>query len=275
MLQSEVLANLTALLGTAPADLMQRPDLLELGQLIRLVELAGGTMPTQADINNELVTLLGTAPADLMQRPDLLRVGLMARLGSVMGGGSATAPHPIGEMVWYSLPVTTNPFAWNGWLYVVPDGSRVGPDGAAGADIADDRFQQLYLLWWLHYNIVGGRGASAATDWAAGKLLQLPDPGGRVLVAANPDTSNGLEVYPVGGTGGIEQVTLTEAEIPPHSHSIPNSGAITHAGPYSLRGTSPFAGQATSTNVAGGGLPHENRPPYFVASQVVSMGVQA
>ena len=41
-------------------------------------------------------------------------------------------------------------------------------------------------------------------------------------------------------------------EIRSHAHSISGSGAFTHSGPYNIRGTSPAAGQATSTNSTGG-----------------------
>jgi len=85
-----------------------------------------------------------------------------------------------------------------------------------------------------------------------------------------------------GATGGAASVTLDLTQIPSHPHTIPGSGTHTHPynsgadpeddGPYT-NAVTPQSARASgaggehnhggNTGNAGGGLSHENRPPYY------------
>src|SRR6185369_3563254 len=77
--------------------------------------------------------------------------------------------------------------------------------------------------------VSGGRGASAAADWAANKTIALPDFRGRALAglddmgstAAGRLTSTyfGTSAIVLGASGGAESQTLTTAQLPAHSHA--------------------------------------------------------
>ena len=72
--------------------------------------------------------------------------------------------------------------------------------------------------------------------------------------------------YTVNSTGGEETVTLTIAQMPKHAHTIGSQGVVTN--PVATNGGgagwTKFTGsaQATRTDSAGSGSPHNNMPPY-------------
>lgn len=79
---------------------------------------------------------------------------------------------------------------------------------------------------------------------------------GQFLLGAN-------ENHLVGETGGSEEVTLTLAQMPSHTHEILNNENASSLGSWRLSRT---AGGTTAedyiTKTAGGSKPHQNMPPY-------------
>ena len=69
-----------------------------------------------------------------------------------------------------------------GW--VRQNGLTIGSATSGGSERANADTQNLFLYLWANYTnvscpVVGGRGASAAADWAANKQITLPDMRGR------------------------------------------------------------------------------------------------
>lgn len=132
----------------------------------------------------------------------------------------------------------------------------------------------------------------ALCDGVAGR----PDLRGRFIVGAGG-------AYAPADTGGAETVTLTEAQIPAHTHAVnidtdtegnhqhvynqanswavtPSSGTVTRA--YLGSGATPpqanTAGAGAhnhnvsgDTAAKGGGGSHENRPPYFALAYIIRL----
>jgi hypothetical protein len=74
--------------------------------------------------------------------------------------------------------------------FVWAAGKTIGSAASAATERANDDTLPLFTnLWLLNFGVVGGRGASAAADWAANKQLTLPDHSGRV--AAGRDDLSG------------------------------------------------------------------------------------
>jgi microcystin-dependent protein len=108
-----------------------------------------------------------------------------------------------------------------------------------------------------------------------------PDLRGRFIVGYNSaDFDYGL----IGNTGGSKTVTLSEAQMPSHTHSI-NDPGHTHAltrlnkpggdGNGGRWGVDSNGGTSTASNTtgitinnAGSSLPHENRPPYYTLAYI-------
>jgi len=117
----------------------------------------------------------------------------------------------------------------------------------------DDQIDKLYPIGSIYF-------CTAATDPNSalpGTWALLTE--GQFLVSAG-----GTGDYALGATGGEEEVTLTEAQMPSHNHGIYyalNRAPGTSAGPTS-------AGDSTNEWLldAGGDEPHENRPPYLAVN---------
>ena len=65
-----------------------------------------------------------------------------------------------------------------------------------------------------------------------------------------------------GGTGGASTVTLDITQMPAHTHTLsykqyPSGSAVYYVGGFNETGNS------TTTSSTGGGLAHENKPPYY------------
>jgi microcystin-dependent protein len=95
--------------------------------------------------------------------------------------------------------------------------------------------------------------------------------------------SNGVTNYVLGQSGGVENVTLTTAQLPQHSH-VPaaSSGAGTSTSPlngfWAAWGNAPYSTSppnvsmdATGIGMTGGSQPHENLPPVLALNFVISL----
>lgn len=97
----------------------------------------------------------------------------------------------------------------------------------------------------------------------------LHEAAGRALVIAGVG-GGGLTPRAVGDTFGVETVTLVEADIPSHSHSVIDPGSVVvEAGIGAIALADP--GLPTVTGDTGGGGAHENMQPSFA----VKVGVWA
>jgi microcystin-dependent protein len=174
--------------------------------------------------------------------------------------------------------------------YVMLSGRTIGSPTSGATERANADTAALFTLLWdsmadAQAPVSGGRGASAAADFAANKTLTLPDARGRVLVgkdnmggsAANRITSGGSGVNgaTLGASGGAETHTLTTAQLAAHAHG---PGAGTHFLNYTLGGPSTVAGGAvytqtnsTATANAGSGEAHNNVQPALVMNKIVKL----
>lgn len=144
----------------------------------------------------------------------------------------------------------------------------------------------VILLW-------SGSIASIPSGWnLCDGTNGTPDLRNRFVVAAG-------DTYAVGATGGADSVTLTEAQMPSHTHSASTSTAGAHShtvnglittgalsndadrdpfysstqlvGNRGSIGTNSAGDHTHSVTVAatGGGGSHENRPPYYALAYIM------
>lgn len=119
------------------------------------------------------------------------------------------------------VKLTMKTTAEAGWL-MCNDGT-IGKTGSAGTARANDDCEALFMLLWNNVSnsfaaVSGGRGASAAADWAAGKTIALTKMLGRTLGIAGSGAS--LSARQLGETAGAETHTLTNAQMPLHAHGV-------------------------------------------------------
>lgn len=91
---------------------------------------------------------------------------------------------------------------------------------------------------------------------AAGRFY-LPDLVARFIHGASDNTGIGFE-------GGAETHTLTESEMPAHTHTVQRANNIGNAAPNVVEADSTVASTPFSnTGSTGGGAAHNNMPPYL------------
>jgi hypothetical protein len=75
--------------------------------------------------------------------------------------------------------------------------------------------------------------------------------------------------YAVGDTGGSATVTLTESTMPSHSHTVNYTDGT--AGSFTLpqRAVTAVVSGTIASGTTGGGVAHENRPPYYALCYIM------
>jgi len=105
----------------------------------------------------------------------------------------------------------------------------------------------------------------------------LPNLQGRTPIGSGQGP--GLSAYDLGELGGVENVTLTPQELPPHTHTLMASGATATTG---VPGTSVLATTAVPiyapaqnlvqmASLGAAGQPHPNRQPYLVLNYCIAI----
>lgn len=128
------------------------------------------------------------------------------------------------------LKVTMKAAADTGWLML--HGGTIGNAASSATVRANADTALLFALLWNNLAdaqapVLGGRGASAAADFAADKRITLPDTRGRALVGAG--NGAGLTARAIGAVFGTETHILDVAQLPEHNHggSTASGGAHT------------------------------------------------
>lgn len=174
------------------------------------------------------------------------------------GGGGTIDPTTIAATgdIKASFTVST----LSGWVRM--NGNTIGSATSGASERANADCQPLFVALWNQGNAVpGGRGASAAADWAANKTIVLPDLRGSV--PAGGDAMGGADSGRLGGSplascrftpgcsGGEATHQLTSNELP--------DLASTTVSTFSLSSTSTVnnivTGSPVTINIAGASSP--------------------
>ena len=151
-------------------------------------------------------------------------------------------------------------------------GFNFAPTGWATCDGQLLAISQNTALFSLLGTQFGGDGKST---------FALPDLRGRMAIGQGQGP--GLQNFVIGEAGGEEQVTLTVAQMPAHTHRAMGSSASadsTAVGGNVWGTTAVFLYSSGSPSVSmnplaigavGGGSPHENRPPYLVMNFIIAL----
>lgn len=145
-------------------------------------------------------------------------------------------------------------FKWEGCLAigsVIYSAGNVKPDFALWCDGS----QVLQTDWPLLYSVLGTIWGTADSGY-----FRLPDLRSRFPVGAG--AGSGLTNYSLGGTGGEESHSLTDAENGPHTHGVRYATLAGQAGGGIAPSTLLLPSWTVNTNSSGSGTAHENRPPY-------------
>lgn len=143
---------------------------------------------------------------------------------SSTSGGSGTSVDPDSVFKTRDLKIRFDDQPLAG--YVRLNGRTIGSAGSGATERANADTQSLYEELWDFSNIAvtGGKGASAAADYAANKPLVLPDMAGR-LIAGLDDLGAGaksvlttavvgMDPTLPGSYGGAQSITIQNAYLP-------------------------------------------------------------
>lgn len=148
--------------------------------------------------------------------------------------------------------------------YVRLNGRTLGNAASSATERANADTSALFGYLWDNMSnalapVSGGRGGSAASDFAANKNITLPDARGTVLVGLDDmgNSAGGFFTGLIFATGspisagsriGGNGVTMTLANLPAHSHS----GTTNPEGAHTHTGTTNTEGLHTHTGTTGG-----------------------
>lgn len=189
----------------------------------------------------------------------------------------------------------------SGWVRA--NGRTIGSGSSGATERANADCEDLFTFLWNQDStlvVSGGRGANAASDWAGGKNIALPDMRLRALIGMKSMGASASTLFDavgfdggetgdtLGATSGAATVTLEIVHMPPHDHGGQVGPAGSHAhtvttpittdpGPgfASADGVTTRSGsQVTSTapnhqhpiSSQGGGAGHANVQPSAVAT---------
>ena len=113
-----------------------------------------------------------------------------------------------------------------------------------------------------------GLGKNLSTGWAiCNGNNGTPNISNRVIV------SYGSDFPTLNATGGEKEHTLTEAEMPSHSHGLPTDGggALDIQSLMSSGNADEGLSETNRTANTGGGKPHNNMPPYIVLVYIMKL----
>jgi len=217
------------------------------------------------------------------------------------GGGGDTPVELLARTGDYKFRHDTG--SHSGWVRAA--GRTIGNASSGAAERANSDCEALFLHLWekdTTLTVPGGRGANAASDWAASKSITLPDLRLRGLIGMASMGSSTTSIITgsyfdggengniLGATVGVGGVTLVIAQMPAHAHGGTTSYDGDHSHGYNddtLSGGGMVAGggsflsavtnaKTTTTNGAhshgvnitetGGSAEHLNVQPSAVAT---------
>ena len=159
---------------------------------------------------------------------------------SATSGGSGTSVDPDSVFKTRDVKIRFDDQPLAG--YVRLNGRTIGSAASGATERANADTQSLYEELWPFANIsvTGGKGASAAADFAANKPLVLPNAAGRFLAGMDDlgagaqslltTTYVGSDPTLAGATGGAQAANITQANLPSYTLTGGTASSVTASG---------------------------------------------
>lgn len=179
------------------------------------------------------------------------------------------------------VPFSSAPTGW-----VLMNDGTIGNAASGATTRANADTENLFIELWnscsdTNCPVSGGRGASAAADFAANKTIQLPQVVDSLIAAAGAGA--GLTSRDLAAQVGSDDITIAEDEMPAHNHTLYGHGATStgatnrQVARYDLASSS--AGSLTmntyipdeTVETAGSGLPNDPQDTFNVQQPSVRL----
>jgi microcystin-dependent protein len=197
-------------------------------------------------------------------------------VGPSSGGGGGSPVDPTTILATGDIKVNYGTGILSG--FVRANGRTIGSATSGGTERANADCQALFLFLYADPNLAvsGGRGVSAAADWAANKTIALPDWRGRTIAGlsdmGNTDSGRVSTTYfgctglVLGCAGGAENTTLTAAQIP----SITSNNAAQSITVTTVNGHTLYGDGGMVSDIATGGAGQKPASGGFSSSWSIS-----
>jgi len=211
------------------------------------------------------------------------------------GGGGSVDPTTVLQTGWLQPIYGTGVVSG----FVRANGRTIGSATSGATERANADTQALFLFLYeqdTNLSVSGGRGASAAADYAANKTIALPDFRGRVIAGLD-DMGNsaagrltatyfGTSATVLGAAGGEESQTIQTANLPPYTpagtnagHFLKSAGVVITANATAgsvIDGVQPGTGSLTTVDFSGtaqGGTstPFDKTQPTMLATIYIKL----
>jgi hypothetical protein len=188
-------------------------------------------------------------------------------VGASSGGGGGGTVDPTTILATGDVKVAYGTGILSG--FVRANGRTIGSATSGATERANADCTALFQFLWnadANLSVSGGRGASAAADWAANKTITLPDARGRTLAGLD-DMGNtaagrliatyfGTAATVLGAAGGNQSATLFTANLPPYTPagsvaSIFSNGSASFTGSLGLVNGASGSSFPVATNSGG------------------------
>lgn len=233
----------------------------------------------------------------------------MLVIGPSSGGGGGSTVDPTTIAATGDIKFRAAGETLSGWVRV--NGRTIGSATSGATERANADTQSLFSYLWqnctdAHCPVIGGRGGSAAADFAANKQITLPDWRSRIpvglddmgnsaagrMLSSNVTSGGGDGVTTPGATGGEANHTLAVSEMPSHNHGVTDpahthgpgngggqffesgaGGGAALTGGNTVIGSNTTAASATgiSINNTGGGGAHNVMQPFMLGTWFIKL----
>jgi len=176
-----------------------------------------------------------------------------------------SAAQQIANLAWQTgdAKISLRASAEAGWLKM--DDGTIGSAASGATTRANADCEDLFTVLWAIDNtyapVSGGRGATAAADWAANKTIGLTKVLGRALAVSGAGA--GLTSRALGEPAGVESVTLTAAQSgsPAHTHPLGFNTDGSTGGAGGMLGLTTGTSATSSSTPANAAEAHTNVQP--------------
>jgi microcystin-dependent protein len=152
---------------------------------------------------------------------------------------------------------------------LVPYAGAAAPTGwllCFGQQISRTTYADLFTAIGTAYGIGDGVTTFNIPD-LRGRVIAGKDDMGATSADRLTNQTGGLDGDVLGATGGAETHTLTTAELPAHTHSVPSGGS--GSSNYALGGSSGSFSASQTTGSTGNGDAHNNIQPTIILNYII------